>query len=502
MTSVRVGRLIAAAGILSGMTLVAIPGPASAAPPRHLPSCAAARMLCAEITESEEAFGQYVGHDEPELNFYSAQPGSGNNMRYSFTLPKDPRPSADHRFSYSFQLRPAMWFGMDLCDTRSYPEQVSTCTPDSDSNIVDPRVSPRHPGTAFMELQFYPPGWVQQFDSQSCDATHWCAALTIDSLSRDPVAGKDLNDTCANQVLGGIEYVNFAYLTRNGKPQGPPDPLHFDPVASGKPDPNKVLMMGQGDEVTLTMHDTPHGVRAELRDETTHQSGSMTASAANGFGQIKYAPSATTCTLVKAPFHPMYATSSENTRVVWAAHSYNVAFSDEIGHFEYCNAATELGGNCTQDGVGDTDTTLSGAEDDTYCFVPPFGAPVQSTRIKVGGCFGTDTDFDGVAYQPVWPGSTTNSALETGFHPTSILFTSPTFNSGSTYGRLAFEADLPRIEFDTNPSCNRSTGANCVYPPVGANFYPIYTTGTLGSAEAWSLSVGSTDSSLPTATSE
>ena len=59
MTSVRVGRLIAAAGILSGMTLVAIPGPAGAAPPRHLPSCAAARMLCAEITESEEAFGQY-----------------------------------------------------------------------------------------------------------------------------------------------------------------------------------------------------------------------------------------------------------------------------------------------------------------------------------------------------------------------------------------------------------------------------------------------------------
>src|SRR5205823_5927648 len=31
---------------------------------------------------------------------------------------------------------------------------------------------------------------------------HWCAALTIDSLSRDPVAGKDLNDTWANQVLG------------------------------------------------------------------------------------------------------------------------------------------------------------------------------------------------------------------------------------------------------------------------------------------------------------
>ena len=37
------------------------------------------------------------------------------------------------------------------------PEQVSTCTPDSDRNIVDPAVSAKHPGTAFMEMQFYPP---------------------------------------------------------------------------------------------------------------------------------------------------------------------------------------------------------------------------------------------------------------------------------------------------------------------------------------------------------
>src|SRR5207248_366248 len=110
----RAVHLISAATIVSGMSLVAISAPASAAPPRHLPSCAAARMLCAEITESEEAFGQYVGHDEPELNFYSAQPGSRNNMRYSFTLPKDPRPSADHRFPHTFQLRPALWLRMDL----------------------------------------------------------------------------------------------------------------------------------------------------------------------------------------------------------------------------------------------------------------------------------------------------------------------------------------------------------------------------------------------------
>src|SRR5207237_258135 len=47
------------------------------------------------------------------------------------------------------------------------------------------------------------------------------------------------------------------------------------------------------------------------------------------------------------------------------------------------------------------------------------------------------------------------------------------------YSRVAFEADLPRIEAaDFGGSCNRTTGANCVNPPPGANFYPIYSTGT------------------------
>ncbi len=71
-----------------------------------------------------------------------------------------------------------------------HPELLSTCTPDSDSNIVDPAMSQRHPGTAFMEMQvlilprgapFALPG------GTSCDPTKWCAALTIDSLAEDPV---------------------------------------------------------------------------------------------------------------------------------------------------------------------------------------------------------------------------------------------------------------------------------------------------------------------------
>src|SRR5260221_14758840 len=72
----------------------------------------------------------------------------------------------------------------------------------------------------------------------------------------------------------------------------------------------------------------------------------MTASAANGFGQIQYAPTGTSFAALPFDFHPMYSTSSEATRVIWAAHSYNTPFSDEIGHFDYCTAVTGFGGNC------------------------------------------------------------------------------------------------------------------------------------------------------------
>src|SRR5437764_2177040 len=221
MKSIRLG--LAAVPLLTVTALFGVPASAqgvTASPARSQLSpnshnslnCVVSR-LCPDVAESDEVFGHYVGHDEPSAVFYSNKPGSGNRMQYTLRLPRDPSPQQPASKSYQFELNPTFWFGLALCDTQSYPEQVSTCTPDSDSNIVDPAVSPNHPGTAFMELQFYPPGFVQQFTGFSCDATSWCAALTIDSLSEDPVNGTTLNSTCANSILGGLEYVNFAYLT-------------------------------------------------------------------------------------------------------------------------------------------------------------------------------------------------------------------------------------------------------------------------------------------------
>jgi hypothetical protein len=424
--------------------------------------------MCTEVQDYYHAFDTYVGHDEPSVLYYSNVAGAGNHDQWQLTLPKDPPPSVKPGRSWNFQLTPAFWFGMALCDTQSYPEQVSTCTPNSDSNITSSLA--QHAGTAFMELQFYPPGWVKQFNSQSCDARDWCAALNIDSLSEDPLAGATINPTCRNQILGGTEYVNFAFLTRSGTPIGPPNPLQFDPATSGNPTRPNVMFMHPGDHIRVVMHDTPHGLQTVLIDQSNGQVGSMIASAANGFGQIQYAPTGTSCTEIPYDFHPMYSTSSPQTRVPWAAHSYNIAFDEEIGHFDYCTAP-DANFNCTgQEGApGDQEPTDG---DDAACF--PASA---SLLVQVSGCNGTNAPgFDGASYLKDWPDGNTF------LHPTAELFSSPLTGPvyTSNYSRAALETDTARIEApDLGGTCNTLTGAGCtLVPPTDdgqpAAFYPFF----------------------------
>lgn len=477
--------------VLAGLLLVASAGAtASASPASHRGAAAAPTAasdederrllcdegdpLCAETADAIGYEGRYTGHDEPSLLFYSNVRGSGTNNRYRLILPKDPPtlPTQDGTGgTFNFQDRIAFWFGMDLCDNQSAPEFThEPCTPNSDANIFDsadpasPHYIGRHPGTAFLELQFYPPGWVSFENGISCDATKWCAAMAIFSFNNDMNTGVPNNADCLNTV--GIEPANFAFITRNGRPQAPPAPLDLT-LAAFTPDPARDLFMRAGDRLELSIHDSPAGLVTRIDDLSTGQSGSMTASVANGFAQVNYDPNAATCTQNPYAFHPMYSTSSEHTRVPWAAHSYNIAFSDEIGHFEYCSVVNP-DGTCAE---GATDP--GGADsDDVGCH-----GPDESLRIRIGGCTGADTDFDGVSYQRTWPGTLRNAQRDRQLHPRSVLFSSPTFNGGRNYSRVAFEADLPRIEAaDFGGNCDRNTGANCVNPPPGAEFYPIYTT--------------------------
>jgi hypothetical protein len=461
--------------------------------------CARSR-LCADLADSE-SLGYYSGHDEPALLFYSDEHGSGHSMTYRLQLPIDApeRPNADGTGgTWNFQLHPAFWFGMAMCDSTSAPEFTHECTPDSDSNIFED-ANPasdhyigKHPGTAFTELQFYPPGWVKWPGAEanaggtSCDARRWCAALNVDSLLEDMNTAdpKKVVNNADCRRRAGDETINFAFLTKTGKSIAPADPLiafaGLGRVASPTftPDPDKLAFFNPGDTLEVHLHDSADGLVTTVTDLDSGEVGSMTASMSNGFAHLLFQPNATKCDSEPYNFHPMYDTSSEHTRVVWAAHSYNIAFSDEIGHFEYCNGVAHASivagtGVCTEGGA--TDGKARDA-DDNFCF-----NALMSSFIRIKGCTDSDVDFDGPSYGRNWPGTAADRAADRNLHGTAIRLTSPLSRTTTNYERVAYETDLPRIEANCD---RRVTGAHCTNPPQGASFYPIYTFGNVDADNA------------------
>lgn len=489
-----------AVAVAAAVSVFAVGGASSRAAENE-PLCVQHPALCAESNNSWSYDGTTYtsGHDEPSLLFYSNQAGSGNSSEYHLTLPTDP-PTAPTPggggTTWNFQLRPAFWLGMALCDDQSAPNPGVTCPADSDSNIhtgTDPK-SPDYigntPGTAFMEMQFYPPGWgpISCTDAHGNQDGKWCSALTIDSDPVNQNTGIPNNTAC--QESQGPEPVNWAAVTKSGVPVAPANP--FTPFSEQAVVTSDTLEYNNGDQLVVDMHDTPAGFQVVIHDLTTGESGSMTASTANGFGHALYQPDANSCTFQPYAFHPMYSTSSPSTRVLWAAHSYNVAFSDEIGHFENCTKI-DRNFNCNP-GHGDKEPKGPNPSDNRGCFPAPIVSPTGTT-LENGfiGCLASDNDFDGVSYTTgTWPGS---SGAVAGNVPTPVTFSSPLFSLqgedtfSTNYQQVAFEADLPRIEgadFSNNNNCQRhvsnpadpSPGSGCVNPPNGASFYPIYTTTT------------------------
>ena len=111
--------------------------------------------------------------------------------------------------------------------------------------------------------------------------------MAIFSFNRDQNTFVDNNAACLNTV--GIEPANFAFITLNGEPHAPPGPLDLT-LGSFTPNPTTDLFMGAGDRLNVSIHDSTDGLVTEIRDLTTGQTGSMTASAENGFAQVNYEP--------------------------------------------------------------------------------------------------------------------------------------------------------------------------------------------------------------------
>ncbi len=490
------------------------------------PKYAAVRKLSADCTDPIKVVngkGQrfidnkwYEGHDEPSVRFISSTPGSGNTMTYLTKIPVDPRksPTASGRVTNYGQLSVAPWFGLPMCDPKSYPQ--NPCTRDSDSNsgsISDPHAA----GSAFMELQLYPPGYTPFMDNTSCSATKWCAAVTIDSL--------ECNFNVATCNANCEEPINFAYLQTNGVPAGPPSPQLAD-VTSMVPNQN-TLMINGGDTLVVSISDPPQGFTTAIRDLTTHQTGFMVASASNGFMNTNIAD----CSGTPFTFHAEYSTASQPNQVPWAAAEGGVLMEQEIGHSEVCNSVTNqdpfsmtypggqsysdpesfdtcMGGSERPNAVGEgpctptgcTNATTQGPNGPMAC---PTNNPASGSLCEFadGYCFqkGTrtalvndvpttefsdanqcaasryqngDLDFDGLDYiASSWPDGTRN-------HPTAFEYAGPFQASGRPYPQIQFESDIG----GSSALCTVSTGAGCTVPPISAAFYPYWSLSALSNA--------------------
>jgi len=268
--------------------------------------------------------GHYVGHDEPSVKFESSAKGSGNTMTYYMQMPRDPVKKATNSGSvvdYG-ELSVAPWFGLPLCDPASYPQ--NPCKPDSDSNI-GLNVA-KSAGSAFMELQFYPPKFGPFQTGPSCNATFWCAAITIDSLESQ-FNFNNINTSCE-------EPTNFAYLQTNGVPAGPPSPQLTD-FQSFTPNAH-TLRIHDGDVLKVSITDPRAGFTTTVTDLTTGRTGWMVASAANGFMNTNYK----TCVGTRHTFHAEYSTAKPQNQVPWAALQGGVLMQQETGHSEVCKSLT------------------------------------------------------------------------------------------------------------------------------------------------------------------
>lgn len=364
-------------------------------------------LNCLEPTKAliqkayDAGYPYYIGHAEPTTEFFSTTGTSGNNMRWKVQLPAtEPSPTQNGSSVANFELYSTFWMGLELCDPNSNP--YGACVAASDSN------NPATAGAAFLELQFYPPGL-------TCGSnTQWCVRLHINTLE----------DNNATQVTNCHEPTTQAFVTTDGTPGGPK------------------LLMNNGDNIVVTIHDTTNGLATDVNDLTTSTTGTMTASGANGF---VHNANQTDCTTTPFNFHAMWQTASPGQVVPWASLEPNVALDFEIGHFELCG--------------------------DSACSTFPDGHDADDvgcgTTRGIGGCFGSDTDHDGTPYLADWPDGNAS-------HPgTLILGSSDDKGVGPLSTSISNTSDYDepynKIKFATTEGTN------------GA-FYPFFSQAGTGSA--------------------
>ena len=187
--------------------------------PRAHPALHRSRRAVVAVLLEQAGRGQQH-HLEPDAAQGSAHPAQAERQRRDVRLPAAPGVLVQHG-----DVRPQR-LAQPGRDTRSSGRAVHAGQrfqhfrqPES----AQSEVFRLGPGQAFEEMQFYPPGWVPQPMGVGCSARQWCAALNIDTFQDNENTGGLNNVACLNTVSS--EYVNFAFITKNGKATAPANPL-------------------------------------------------------------------------------------------------------------------------------------------------------------------------------------------------------------------------------------------------------------------------------------
>ena len=208
-------------------------------------------------------------------------PGSGNSNLYQLQLPTDPKVlpnQAGTAGTLNFQLHPAFWFGMALCDNQSAPEFTHararpTATPTS--STARTRRRPTTSGSTRARRSWScsstRPAGRPGRRGVSCDATQWCAAMAIFSLLQDQNTGQPEQQRLpsagrrrAGELRLHHEERRAARVRRHRSAR---------PTATFTPNSATDLFMSSGDKLTVDIHDGAAGLTAIVHDLTTGQTG-------------------------------------------------------------------------------------------------------------------------------------------------------------------------------------------------------------------------------------
>ncbi len=240
---------------------------------------------------------------------------------------------------------------------------------------------------------------------------------------------------------------------------------------------------GGGDAFTVAMDDL-----------TTHQTGFMQASAANGFQTTSMAD----CSGTPFNFQPEFNTAKAGNINSWGADQVNISTEFETGHWEACtslsdqispnpfdpNDTSPMYNECagpyenagppdnTTPEVGDALCYLAGATHPGYAGPGTFTDPDRMTGCQDNLFQNGDLDFDGTPYWTEWP-----TGLKPTIYPSSFLEPFPTSN-GRQYPQFFMQTDIALSEStcggNTLPG-GGGTPAGCTVPPQGpGGFYPYW----------------------------